>query len=73
MFFRRKGYLRKEFDEKFLEELQQLKNEWIQQKEIVEKSFEPSEEIISHVHLAEAKYFYAIKEAKRRQIKVLKS
>ncbi len=72
MFFRRKGYLRKEFDEKFLEDLQQLKSQWMQQKELVAKSFEVSEAATSYLHLAEAKYFYAIKEARRRNIKVLK-
>lgn len=46
MFFRRKGWLRKEFDEKLLEQLGIVRANWTNQKSLVEKSFDPSEDIL---------------------------
>lgn len=68
MFFRRKGWLRKEFDEKLLNNINEFKNDWQQQKMLLEKSFDPSEEVICQTKLAEAKYFFLFKEAKHRNI-----
>ncbi|MBN8204261.1 MULTISPECIES: YaaL family protein [Bacillaceae] len=70
MFFRRKGWLRSEFDEKLLEQLNRLKTDWNNQKSLVEKSFDPSPEAISQAKLAEAKYFFLFREAKKRNVKV---
>ncbi|WP_141434501.1 YaaL family protein [Bacillus sp. 03113] len=70
MFMRRKGWLRKEFDEKLMNELNILKENWFNQKTLVEKSFDPSDEILCEAKLAEAKYFYLFKEAKRRKVSV---
>ncbi|MDQ0273890.1 YaaL family protein [Cytobacillus purgationiresistens] len=70
MFFRRKGWLRKEFDEKLLNQLDSLKTEWKNQKSLVERGFDPSAESISEAKLAEAKYFYLFKEAKNRNVSV---
>lgn len=70
MFFRRKGWLRKEFDEKLLKQLNELRADWNNQKSLVEKSFDPSPEAISQAKLAEAKYFFLFKEAKKRNVKV---
>ncbi len=70
MFFKRKGWLRKEFDEKLLEQLSRLKADWNNQKSLTEKSFDPSPEAISQAKLAEAKYFFLFKEAKKRSVKV---
>ncbi|EIJ80124.1 hypothetical protein PB1_07182 [Bacillus methanolicus PB1] len=74
MFFwrRRKGWLRKEFDEKLIWQLEELKKQWENQKSLVEKSFDPSEDVICHTKLAEAKYFFLFKEAKQRKISVRK-
>jgi hypothetical protein len=72
MFFRRKGWLRKEFDGKLLDQLSDIRMDWANQKSLVEKSFDPSEEILSQAKLTEAKYFYLIKEAKKRQINTRK-
>lgn len=68
MFFRRKGWLRKEFDEKLLNQLDQLRNDWNNQKSLIEKSFDPSDDVICQAKLTEAKYFYLFKEAKKRNI-----
>ena len=67
MFFRRKGWLRKEFDEKLFNQLEEVRMNWTNQKSLVEKSFDPSDEIICHAKLTKAKYFYLIKEAKNRR------
>lgn len=37
MFFRKKGWLRKEYDEKLLDQLKELKDEWKNQKSLIEK------------------------------------
>jgi hypothetical protein len=68
MFFRRKGWLRKEFDEKLLSCMDEYKKDWQQQKALLEKSFDPSEEVICQTKLAEVKYFFLLKEAKQRNI-----
>ncbi|PAE22693.1 MULTISPECIES: YaaL family protein [Bacillaceae] len=70
MFFRRKKWLRSEFDEKLLEQLNRLRTDWNNQKSLVEKSFDPSPEAISQAKLAEAKYFFLFREAKKRNVKV---
>ncbi|MBN6890019.1 uncharacterized protein DUF2508 [Cytobacillus horneckiae] len=70
MFFRRKGWLRKEYDKKLLNQLDSLKVEWKNQRSLIEKSFDPSAESISEAKLAEAKYFYLFKEAKKRNVSI---
>jgi hypothetical protein len=72
MFFRRKGYLRREYDEKIVNLLEELKQEWLRQKRIVEQSLEPSEEVLCHLQIAEVKYFYMLREAKKRQVNMVK-
>lgn len=71
MFFRRKGWLRKEYDQKLLEQLEELKADWNIQKTLVEKSLDPSEEFICNAKLTEAKYFFLFKEVKKRKIKMI--
>ncbi|MED1472813.1 MULTISPECIES: YaaL family protein [Bacillus] len=68
MFFRRKGWLRKEFDEKLLTQLNKFKENSQQQKLLLEKCFDPSEEVICQTKIAEAKYFFLIREAKQRNV-----
>ncbi|MDQ6595363.1 DUF2508 family protein [Bacillus salipaludis] len=68
MFFRRKGWLRKEFDEKLLTQLNKFKENSQQQKVLLEKCFDPSEEVICQTKIAEAKYFFLIREAKQRNV-----
>lgn len=68
MFFRRKGWLRKEFNERLIQDLFQLKDRWNRQKRLVEKSVEPSPEVLYELKLAEAKYFFLLKEAKKRHV-----
>jgi hypothetical protein len=68
MFFRRKGQLRKEYDERLLTKLEQYKEYWQQQKILLDKSFDPSEEVICQTKIAEVKYIFLLKEAKQRKV-----
>ncbi|MBM7656461.1 YaaL family protein [Neobacillus cucumis] len=72
MFFRRKGRLRKEYDEKLLTQLNRYKINWQQEKQLLEKSFDPSEEVICQTKIAEAKYIFLLREAKERNVTILK-
>lgn len=68
MFFRRKGWLRNEYDQKLIEQLELLKTDWLYQKSMLEKSVDPSQDAILQTKLAEVKYFYLFKEAKQRRV-----
>ncbi|KAB7663451.1 YaaL family protein [Bacillus sp. B1-b2] len=72
MFFQRTGKLRREFDEKLLLQFSHLKKDWLDDKSLLDRSFDPSEEVICAAKLSEAKYFFLFKEAKQRKIKILK-
>lgn len=68
MFFRRKGWLRNEYDQKLIKQLELLKKDWLYQKSMLEKSVDPSQDAILQTKLAEVKYFYLFKEAKQRRV-----
>ncbi|MEW9053997.1 MAG: YaaL family protein [Neobacillus sp.] len=70
MFFRRRGWLRKEFDEKLLTQLNEYKDQWQKQKQLLDRSFDPSEEAICQTKIAEVKYFFLLKEAKHRNVRI---
>ncbi|KWW16350.1 MULTISPECIES: YaaL family protein [Peribacillus] len=70
MFFRKKKRLRNEFNESLMKELEQLKWNWHNQKSLLEKSVDPSTEVIAQARLAEVKYFYLFKEVKRRNVRI---
>ena len=61
MLFRRKGKLRKEFDEKLLIQFSNMKKDWLNDKSLLDKSFDPSDEVICAARLTEAKYFFLFK------------
>ncbi|PLR65515.1 MULTISPECIES: YaaL family protein [Bacillaceae] len=70
MFFRRKGWLRKEYDHLLIEDLIHMKDEWGRQKQLVDKSVEPSPEILYELKVAQSKYFFLLREAKKRNITI---
>ncbi|MCY7962268.1 YaaL family protein [Bacillus inaquosorum] len=70
MGFLRKKTLRREFDEKLTEQFFKQKEEWNRQKKLVEKSLEPSAEVLYELKVAEAKYFFYLREAKQRNLKI---
>lgn len=70
MFFNKKGKIRGYGDERLLTMLEKLKNEWQMRKEIIEKSVEPSNSVLYEFNLIQAKYFYLLKEAKHRGVRM---
>lgn len=70
MFFKRKGRLRKEYDDKLLSQLQEYKEHWQKQKQLMDKSFDPSEEAICQTKIAQVKYYFLLREAKERNVSI---
>ncbi len=68
--FQRKGKLRKEFDEKLIEDIKTMKTNWFSHKSLIETSYDPSFDTISQAKLSELKYYYLFKEARKRKISV---
>ncbi len=68
MFFKKKGKLRKEFSQELFSQLEIAKKEWMRQKSLIEKSIEPSDDILNELKVAETKYFFLLREAKRRKV-----
>ncbi|WP_067840329.1 YaaL family protein [Amphibacillus sediminis] len=65
MGFRKK---RKVVEDALLEEILRLQSEWVKLKGIIERSVEPSEIGQFDLMIAEAKYFYLLREARYRNI-----
>lgn len=70
MLFKRKGTLKKEYDQKLLHQIEELKLRWKNEKSLYDKSFDINEELERQVELTELKYLYLYREAKARQIKI---
>ena len=70
MFFRKKKRLRNDFNESLIGDLERLKQIWHNQKSLLERSVDPSEEVIAQAKLAELKYFYLFREVKRRNVRI---
>lgn len=70
MGFLRKKKLRKDFDNKLVEQLIHQKEEWNRQKRLIENSLEPSPEVLYELKVAEAKYFFYLREAKKRNLRI---
>ncbi|MEC2077662.1 YaaL family protein [Metabacillus fastidiosus] len=70
MLFRRKGWLRNQYDQSLVEKLVLMKDEWSRQKQLIERSVEPSPEVLFELKLVEAKYLFLLREAKNRSIKI---
>ncbi|MDR4888538.1 YaaL family protein [Fredinandcohnia sp. QZ13] len=68
MLFKKKGKLRSEFNQKLFTQLEIAKKEWMRQKNLIEKSIEPSDDILNELKVAETKYFFLLREAKRRKV-----
>ncbi|QST00105.1 YaaL family protein [Pontibacillus sp. ALD_SL1] len=69
--FRRKRIKKKECDQQLLDQIQRLKQEWESLERIMEHSIDASEKGIMDLHLVEAKYFYLLKEARKREIRAM--
>ncbi|AST93954.1 YaaL family protein [Sutcliffiella cohnii] len=66
MFFRKKDKLKKKYDEKLLNMIEANKKTWNTQKAILEKSLDPSEDVICKMKIEEAKYLFLLKEVRVR-------
>lgn len=58
----------KEREEQLLRDIFQLQSEWMKLKSIIEKSVEPSEIGRYDLMVAQAKYFFLLREARYRNI-----
>ncbi|WP_117167960.1 YaaL family protein [Paraliobacillus sediminis] len=59
---------KQDVENRLLEEIFRLKDNWMQIKMIIEKSVEPSEIALYDLKVAETKYFYLLREARHRKI-----
>jgi hypothetical protein len=72
MFFRRKGKLRKEYDEKLINQIHLLKKEWDHQNHLLDNSFDPLGEVKLQAKVSGAKYVFLLREARKRKISAIK-
>jgi hypothetical protein len=70
VFWKRKGWLRKQFNDQLIERLQRYRDEWMGKKQLIDKSVEPSDKIICDLKIAEAKYLFLLREAKKRKVSI---
>lgn len=70
MFFRRKYRLRNDYDAELIQNMECLKKSWLNQKSLLERSMDPSDEAIITSKIEELKYFYLFKEAKKRKVTI---
>lgn len=70
MFWKKKGCLRKQFNDQLIERLQRYRDDWMGKKQLIEKSVEPSDKIIFDLKIAEAKYLFLLREAKKRKVTI---
>lgn len=69
MLFKKKQVLRKEYDAALLKLMTETKSKWEYAKRIEHSVIEKDSLLFAQTKLAEAKYFYLFKEAKKRHIK----
>ncbi|MDX8363393.1 MULTISPECIES: YaaL family protein [Bacillaceae] len=72
MFFLRKGKLRKQYDKSLIKTIEEVKEDWEHHKQIVERSVEPSRELLNDLKIIESTYFFLLREAKNRQVSMAK-
>ncbi|MCP1143217.1 YaaL family protein [Lysinibacillus endophyticus] len=68
MFFRRKGKLKKEFDEKLVHLIKETKDDWNHAKVIEGLIDDYDLDVIARRQIAESIHFYLFKEARIRKI-----
>ncbi|SDM39417.1 YaaL family protein [Sediminibacillus halophilus] len=59
-------------DEQLLDDIFKSKEEWKSIKSIIERSVEPSEHGVYELMVAEAKYFYLLREARIRKVSAMR-
>lgn len=71
MFFRRKNRLRSEYDDRLIQQIKELKEDWDRKNALYEKSVDPFGEMELYTKLAKAKYVFLLREAKQRNLSSL--
>lgn len=66
--FRRKGKLKKEFDEQLIRLMKETKDDWNHAKQIEELTEDYDLDVIARSKIAESLHFYLFKEARIRKI-----
>ncbi|WP_026674069.1 YaaL family protein [Alkalihalobacterium bogoriense] len=66
MVFKKKGYIRIKEDSRLLELLEQLKYDLMIQQDLVRKSVDPSPIVLNNLKIIEMKYFFLLREARKR-------
>ncbi|MGX8238762.1 DUF2508 family protein [Exiguobacterium sp. RIT452] len=64
--FRKK--IRAEYDERFLQELAQAKENYLMKRHLLEISYDDHGDLEAQMKLAESLYFFYIREAKQRRV-----
>lgn len=73
MLFKKKGKIRREEDRRLVAHIEKLKEKLMNQNELVNKSLDPSLEVMFNLKLTEAKYLFLLKEARIRKTSMEKS
>ncbi|OLO25201.1 hypothetical protein BTR23_25310 [Alkalihalophilus pseudofirmus] len=67
MFFKKKGRIRKEENERLLSLIDDMKQKLTKQQLLINNSVDPSPMVLSDVKVTEAKYMFLLREARIRQ------
>lgn len=68
----RRKLKKRKIDEQLLDAIVTTKQEWQQIQLIVEKSIDPTDKVIYRQKLAQAKYLFLLREAKKRNISAIR-
>lgn len=68
----RRKLKKRKIDEQLLDSIVTTKQEWQQIQLIVEKSIDPTDKVIYRQKLAQAKYLFLLREAKKRNISAIR-
>ncbi|TSB44647.1 YaaL family protein [Alkalicoccobacillus porphyridii] len=70
MFFRKRGKLRREENDQLFYHIETLKERYDLQRQLIEHSVDPSDDVISRMKLSEAKYSFLLREARIRKARM---
>ncbi|WP_170005876.1 YaaL family protein [Bacillus fonticola] len=68
MLFKKKGWLRREYDDRLFAELHEAKAEWDRRQKFLEQCVDVNDAQIAHVEEAKTWYFLLLREAKYRRM-----
>ncbi|WP_335872924.1 YaaL family protein [Bacillus sp. 2205SS5-2] len=68
MFFRKRNKIRNEYDGQLINLMESTKRDWVDKRSIEEMSIDQHFDLTCQTKIAESKYFFLFKEAKKRKI-----